>query len=104
MKKIEMSRNEYHSELKKIGKRVGRFLSKINQQLYDINTDIRLCASAIMAGSLDYEEWPIDALRSLAEEYVSEAEALGIDIEGLDEILTVVYYMERKERKKKAKK
>lgn len=94
----------YRSELKKIGKRVKRFLSEVNSELYDMNANIRLCVSATVAGSLEYSEWPTDALRSEAEEYASEAEELGIiDVDGLDEILVVLYYREREEKEKEKK-
>jgi len=100
---MDNKNKEYRSELKKIGKRVMRFLEEANNELYDMNANIRLHISATVAGSIEYSEWPTDALRNLLEESVFDQEALGMDIGGLDELLVVLYYREREERKKEKK-
>lgn len=100
---MDNQNKEYRSELKRIGERVKRYLSEINSELADMNADIVLHASAMVAGSIEYSEWPTHDLRNLLEESVFDQEALGMDIGGLDELLVVLYYREREERKKKKK-
>lgn len=100
---MDNQNKEYRSELKRIGERMKRYLSEINSELADMNADIVLQASATVAGSIEYSEWPTHDLRNLLEESVFDQEALGMDIGGLDELLVVLYYREREERKKKKK-
>ncbi len=97
-----IGKKEYFNELRKIREKISEFLSDVDPRLVKMNAGFAIYVQVTMAG-FEWPEWPTDDLRHLVEEFVSSEEALGIPIAGLEELLAVLYYREREEKKKKAK-
>ncbi len=96
-----MEEEEYLKELKKIGRNLDKLLGEVNNQLREMNAGFFIGVQGEMHS---FDEWPTEELRPLIEEFVSSEKALGIPIAGLKGLLAELYYQEREERKKKAKK
>jgi len=98
------TRMEEHSkELKEMSKKLKKLEDSVNRRLRELNAGFCVDVEVTMGG-FEWDEWPTDDLRGLVEEFVSSEEALGIPIGGLEELLAVLHYREREDKKKAKKK
>ena len=94
---VFMRTKENLEKLKEIGKKIKKLEDNIDRQLMEMNAGFSIHVEATMGG-FDWDEWPTDGLRSLAEEYVADQKALGISIAGVEELLAVLSYREQEEK------
>lgn len=94
------TRKAYYSELKKIGKRISRFMDKVDEELRQMNCYVTIHLSAM---AHDFEFDSRDDLCNLAEELFAHQEALGIEVKEMDGFLAELWLKEREEKKPEAK-